>query len=65
MKIILNGSAREVRARFIGPALEELGFGDTVVATALNGQFVAASARPATEISEGDALEVLAPMQGG
>ncbi len=65
MKIILNGDSREVSARSIAAALEELGFGSAVVATALNGEFVAAAARSMTPLSEGDALEVLAPMQGG
>jgi sulfur carrier protein len=65
MKIILNGDRREVRAQSLAAALDELGFADAVVATALNGEFVAASARRATALSEGDELEVLAPMQGG
>lgn len=65
MKIILNGDAREVRAASLSAALDELGFGGAVVATAVNGEFVAASARAATSLTEGDALEVLAPMQGG
>jgi sulfur carrier protein len=65
MKIILNGDAREVRAGSLSAALDELGFGGAVVATAVNGEFVAASARAATPLAEGDALEVLAPMQGG
>jgi sulfur carrier protein len=65
MKIMLNGDAREVRAASLSAALDELGFTGAVVATAVNGEFVAASARTATPLSEGDALEVLAPMQGG
>jgi sulfur carrier protein len=65
MKIILNGDAREVRAVSLSAALDELGFGGAVVATAVNGDFVAASVRAATPLAEGDALEVLAPMQGG
>jgi sulfur carrier protein len=65
MKIILNGEAREVHAMSLSAALDELGFGGAVVATALNGEFVAAAARAATSLSEDDALEVLAPMQGG
>jgi sulfur carrier protein len=65
MKIILNGDAREVRAMSLSAALDELGFGGAVVATAVNGEFVAASARATTSLTDGDALEVLAPMQGG
>ena len=66
MKIILNGDAHEVPpAASLAGALDELGFGGAVVATALNGEFVASSARPDTLLSEGDRIEVLAPMQGG
>jgi sulfur carrier protein len=45
--------------------LHELGYGEAVVATALNGEFVAAGSRPGARLTEGDRLEVLAPMQGG
>ncbi len=66
MKIILNGDAHEVPpAASLACALDELGFRGAVVATAVNGEFVAAAARPAIRLSEGDSVEVLAPMQGG
>ena len=65
MKIIVNGDARDVTAASLGAALDELGFQEAVVATALNGEFVSAPARAATRLSEGDRVEILAPMQGG
>lgn len=65
MKIIVNGDARNVSGPVLDAVLEELGFGNSVVATALNGEFVSASARRSTSLEEGDRLEVLAPMQGG
>ncbi len=65
MKILVNGDSHEVSAHDLALALEELGFGAAVVATALNGEFVAASSRAATPLSEGDRVEVLAPLQGG
>ncbi|MEJ0040502.1 MAG: sulfur carrier protein ThiS [Gammaproteobacteria bacterium] len=66
MKIIVNGDAHEVpSAASLARALEQLGFGAAVVATALNGEFVASSARGEIALSEGDRVEVLAPMQGG
>ena len=66
MQIIVNGAAREVSAQVdVAAALLELGFGDAVVATALNGEFLAMGMRGATRLSPGDQLEVLAPMQGG
>jgi sulfur carrier protein len=65
MRIIVNGAAREVSAADLAAALAELGFGESVVATAVNGEFVAAAARSSTRLAVGDQLEVLAPMQGG
>lgn len=66
MKIIVNGSAHDIRASSLAGALEELGVGGgAVVATALNGEFVASSARSDTLLADGDRVEVLAPMQGG
>lgn len=65
MKIIVNGDTREVAAETLAAALAELGFKDAVVATAVNGEFVASVLRAATPLAEGDRLEVLAPMQGG
>ena len=65
MKILVNGAWRETRHAELARALEELGFGKSVVSTALNGEFVAAAQRSGTLLAEGDRLEVLAPMQGG
>jgi len=65
MQIFLNGKAREVEAATLDAALNALGFRDAVVATALNGRFVAKGARPATTLAEGDTIEVVAPLQGG
>jgi sulfur carrier protein len=65
MKIIVNGASRETRAAHVAELLVELGYGDSVVATAWNGEFVPVGARSVTRLSEGDRLEVVAPMQGG
>jgi sulfur carrier protein len=65
MKIQVNGAWREVTATQLARALEDLGYGGSVVTTALNGDFVAAQVRERTALAEGDRLEVLAPMQGG
>jgi len=65
MKVIVNNEPREVRGRTLAELLEELGFGGTVVATAVNGQFASTGARATRELAEGDRIEVLAPMQGG
>ena len=65
MKIELNGAERDIAAATVAEALEELGFGARRVATALNGAFLPASARPVQRLQDGDRLEVLTPMQGG
>jgi sulfur carrier protein len=65
MKILVNGAWRETGATDLASALQELGYGDAVVATALNGEFVPVGARPGACLTDGDRLEILAPMQGG
>ncbi len=65
MKITLNGAPREVMANRLSDLLEECGFGGAKVATAVNEDFVPASDRGATMISNGDRVEVVAPRQGG
>ena len=65
MKILVNGAWRETEREELAGALEEFGYGGSVVSTAVNGEFIAASARARTVLAEGDRIEVLAPMQGG
>ncbi|HEV2268169.1 MAG TPA: sulfur carrier protein ThiS [Steroidobacteraceae bacterium] len=65
MRILVNGASREIRAADLFGALEELGYGDAVVATAVNGEFVPTAARATARLADGDRVEVLAPMQGG
>ena len=65
MQIILNGEPREVHSTLLPDILNELGFGDARVATAVNEDFVAVGLRATVSLGEGDRLEVVAPMQGG
>ena len=65
MRIFVNGAQREIKPGTLALALTTLGYGGKKVATALNGRFVPAPARAATELNDGDKLEVVAPMQGG
>jgi sulfur carrier protein len=65
MKIFVNGAELELGAATLAEALKALDYGDTVVATALNGHFVAARKRPATPLTDGDKIEIVAPRQGG
>lgn len=65
MNILVNGRQREVAAADLLSLLDELGYCNAVIATALNGEFVPNTARASARITEGDRLEIVAPMQGG
>ena len=65
MKIIVNGDSRDIASLTLDAVLNELGFGDSIVATALNGDFISASVRANVPLAEGDRVEIVAPMQGG
>ncbi|MEM7073892.1 MAG: sulfur carrier protein ThiS [Pseudomonadota bacterium] len=64
MTIILNGAPCDVAARDLSALLTERGFTGRV-ATAVNEVFIPAAARAEHVLSDGDRVEVLAPMQGG
>ena len=63
--LIVNGEPAEIAAAHLAQALEALGYADSVVATALNGEFVPARKRAQTPMKDGDRIEILAPRQGG
>jgi sulfur carrier protein len=65
VKILVNGAWCDTAATDLASALDELGYGRSTVATALNGEFVPAGLRSDAPLTEGDRVEVLAPMQGG
>ncbi len=65
MRISVNGDQHELEADTLERALTALGYAGRKIATAVNGRFVPAARRTATRLSDGDQVEVLAPMQGG
>lgn len=65
MRIMVNGAPHDVAGPTLAAVLSELGFDRTVVATAVNDDFVPALNRAMHGVKPGDRLEVLAPMQGG
>lgn len=65
MKLIVNGQALEAKAPTLAELLTELGYEGGWYATALNSAFVPAPERAATQLSEGDRVEILTPRQGG
>jgi len=65
LQILLNGEPVATDARNLDELCAKLGFAEAKVATAVNGSFVAASARPAMQLAEADEVEIVAPRQGG
>ncbi|HEX2529649.1 MAG TPA: sulfur carrier protein ThiS [Geminicoccus sp.] len=65
MKLIVNGEPVQTDRVVLADLLEQLGYGNIVVATAVNGSFVPVPRRNETSLEEGDKVEILAPMQGG
>lgn len=65
MTITVNGTATEVTATSLDAVLEELGYAGAVVATAVNGAFVPRTGRAGVTLNDGDAVEIVAPLQGG
>lgn len=65
MRIDLNGQGLTTKATTLQALLDEQGFDSASIATALNGVFVARTARASTPLTEGSRVEALSPMQGG
>lgn len=65
MRIMINGEPRDVAAATLAGMLDELGYRDARLATALDGEFVPAGRRDACALRDGCAIEILAPRQGG
>ncbi len=65
MKLQLNGATVLSKATTLAQLLDENNYGAATVATAVNGTFVPATLRAEHTLSDGDQIEVLAPMQGG
>lgn len=65
MKIMVNGAAAKVTASTLTGILAELGYADGRFATAVNEEFVPASARATRALAPGDRLEIVTPRQGG
>jgi len=65
LKILVNGDALATRAATLGELIDELGLKEARVATARNGDFVAARARAETGLKAGDRIEIVSPRHGG
>ncbi len=65
MRITVNGEQQETQAATLEQLCAALGYAEQRVATALNGEFVPADARPQTRLHDNDSIEIVAPRQGG
>lgn len=65
MLIRVNDEQHDVKGSALADILDELGYGDARVATALDGVFVPVRQRAERIVQEGASLEIVAPMQGG
>ena len=65
MHILLNGETFATDAKTLDELCARLGFAEAKIATAVNGAFVAASARGAMPLTDADEIEIVAPRQGG
>jgi|TARA_B110000438_G_C15520258_1_gene523847 sulfur carrier protein len=65
VNIIVNGQNQNISRANLSMVLEELGYKQMKLATALNGNFISVEQRDNTELKDGDKLEILSPQQGG
>lgn len=65
MQIEVNGRPHDVAATTLQSLLQELGYADQKVGTALNQEFVRDRDREMTTLRDGDAVEIVTPRQGG
>jgi sulfur carrier protein len=65
LQILLNGEPVVTQARDLDELCASLGFAGAWIATAVNGSFVAVGRRAMTSLAPADAIEIVAPRQGG
>jgi sulfur carrier protein len=65
VQVLLNGETIATEARTLDELCAALGFAGAKIATAVNGSFVTASDRARTSLAPNDAIEIVAPRQGG
>jgi sulfur carrier protein len=64
-EIIVNGAPLVTAAVTVAALVDEQGFANVKVATAINGEFVPERMRTATSLRPGDRIEILTVRQGG
>jgi sulfur carrier protein len=65
LRVFVNGELTETNAITLAELLTQLGFAESSVATAINGDFVPRAARVAVRLASDDKVEIVSPRQGG
>jgi sulfur carrier protein len=65
MRVIVNGEQKEIAATHVAALLGELDYEGSHFAIAVNHDVVPRARWAATELSDGDSIEILTPRQGG
>lgn len=65
MQLTINGKKREVAGRTVAEVARALGYEGEYFAVALNMSCVPRARHAETPVKDGDAIEILTPMQGG
>lgn len=65
MKLIVNGEVLEIDASTLAALLAALDYEGDWLATAVNSNLVHKASRTEFQLSDGDRIEILSPMQGG
>lgn len=66
MRLIINGQEQIVdNTQTVMDVMQSLGMIERKAAVAKNGHFIPRNAFDSTKLQDGDALEIITPMQGG
>ena len=65
MLVVINGQSEAISETTLDELCKRFHEEPTLIATAVNGQFVALGERAALSLQEGDRIEILSPRQGG
>lgn len=66
MKIVVNGQDKDLEAPLtLYNLIEQQGFVEMLIAAARNGEFVPKDIWDEVDITEGDVIDIVSPMQGG
>ena len=65
MRIAVNGETVDVSGSTLAHVLDELGYGEAKIATAVNEKFVPVGMRENRILEADDRVEIVSPRQGG